>query len=316
MRLGSKTLSMTLLSATALQFGSAGSAAAQSTAAAEATPSAASQPAPAPAAAAATADPAAANPANASATAQKKTYTVPAGTKVLLQLRSSVNTKSARVGDGVYLSSAFPVVVGNHVMIPTGVFVQGVVDRVVRAGRMSGKSQLDMHFTSIIFPNGSVVEIPGVVSGLPGASKQDVKNGEGTIEQDTDKGRNAGKTAAIALPTGAGVGSVAGISFGSFFGWWVGGTRRRTRYRWPGNAFHAWRRCEHRGRDAGRNGAAEAADSGRREPRGGNSPRGVSGDGSGSRSAKAVAKTGTSRTFVPAGWFGLQLNFIAINNSR
>ena len=103
-------------------------------------------------------------------------------------------------------------------MIPTGVFVQGVVDRVVRAGRMTGKSQLDMHFTSIIFPNGSVVEIPGVVSGLPGASKQDVKNGEGTIEQDKDKGRNAGKTAEIALPTGAGVGSIAGISSGHSLG--------------------------------------------------------------------------------------------------
>jgi hypothetical protein len=216
MRLGSKTLSLTILSATALQFGIAGSATAQSTAAAEATTPAVSQPAPA--AAASTADPAAASPANATVPAQKKTYTVPAGTKVLLQLRSSVNTKSARVGDGVYLSSAFPVVVGNHVMIPTGVFVQGVVDRVVRAGRMTGKSQLDMHFTSIIFPNGSVVEIPGVVSGLPGASKQDVKNGEGTIEQDKDKGRNAGKTAAIALPTGAGVGSVAGISSGHSLG--------------------------------------------------------------------------------------------------
>ena len=65
----------------------------------------------------------------------KKTYTVPAGTKVLLQLRSSVNTKSARAGDGVYLASTFPVVVGNKVMIPAGVYVQGRVDRVVRAGR-------------------------------------------------------------------------------------------------------------------------------------------------------------------------------------
>ncbi len=222
MRLESKTLTLTLLSAVALQFGLAGSVAAQSTAAAGTQAAAASQPAPAPAAAAATADPAAANPASASAI-QKKTYTVPAGTKVLLQLRSSVNTKSARVGDGVYLSSAFPVVVGNHVMIPTGVFVQGMVDRVVRAGRMSGKSQLDMHFTSIIFPNGSVVEIPGVVSGLPGASKQDVKNGEGTIEQDKDKGRNAGKTAAIALPTGATVGSIAGISSGHSLAGGLGG---------------------------------------------------------------------------------------------
>ncbi len=148
------------------------------------------------------------------APAQKKIYLVPAGTKVLLQLRSSVNTKSARAGDGVYLSSSFPVVVGDRVLIPAGVFVQGVVDRVVRAGHVKGKAQLDMHFTSMIFPNGSVIEIPGVVSGLPGASKQDVKNGEGTIEQDKDKTRNAGKTAAIALPTGGTVGTVAGLGTG------------------------------------------------------------------------------------------------------
>jgi type IV secretion system protein VirB10 len=222
MRLKCKTLTLTLLSAAAIQFGSAGSMAAQSTAPSEGT-AANAQPAPAPTPAA-IADPAVATPANASAPViPKKTFTVPAGTKVLLQLRSSVNTKSARVGDGVYLSSAFPVVVGNHVMIPSGVFVQGVVDRVVRAGRVSGKSQLDMHFTSIIFPNGSVVEIPGVVSGLPGASKQDVKNGEGTIEQDKDKGRNAGKTAEIALPTGATVGSIAGISSGHSLAGGLGG---------------------------------------------------------------------------------------------
>jgi type IV secretion system protein VirB10 len=145
----------------------------------------------------------------------KKIYTVPAGTKVLLQLRSGINTKSAKAGDGVYLSSTFPVVADNRVMIPAGVYVQGVVDRVVRAGRVKGKSQLDMHFTSIIFPNGTVVEIPGLVNSLPGASKQTVKDdGEGTIEQGGDKGRNAAKTAEIALPTGATVGSIGGLGAG------------------------------------------------------------------------------------------------------
>lgn len=147
--------------------------------------------------------------------AEKKTYTVPAGTKVLLQLRSGINTRSARPGDGVYLASTFPVVVGNRVMIPAGVYVQGVVDRVERAGRVKGRAQLDLHFTSIIFPNGSVVEIPGVVNSLPGARKQSVKDdGEGTIEQDGDKGRNAGKVAAVAIPTGGTVGSIGGLESG------------------------------------------------------------------------------------------------------
>jgi len=144
-----------------------------------------------------------------------KTYTVPAGTKVLLELRSAINTKSAKPGDGVYLSSTFPVVVGNRVMIPVGVYVQGVVDRVQRGGRVKGQAQLDMHFTSIIFPNGSVVEIPGVVDSMPGAKNQTVKDdGEGTIQQNGDKGREAGQVAEIALPTGAGVGTIGGAASG------------------------------------------------------------------------------------------------------
>lgn len=156
-----------------------------------------------------------AQPAEETAPPAKKIYNVPAGTKVLLQLKSAINTRSAKAGDGVYLISIFPVVVGNRVMIPNGVYVQGVIDRVQRGGRIKGKAQLDMHFTSIIFPNGSVVEIPGVVDSVPGAKNQTVKdNGEGTIEQNGDKGRNAGRTAEVALPTGAGVGTIGGAESG------------------------------------------------------------------------------------------------------
>jgi type IV secretion system protein VirB10 len=145
----------------------------------------------------------------------KKTITVPAGTKVLLQLTSAINTSGAQAGDGVYLTSIFPVVVENRVVIPTGVYVQGTIDRIQRAGHVKGRSQLDMHFTSIIFPNGSVVEIPGIVNSLPGASQQTVKkDGEGTIEQKANKGRNAGKTAEIAIPTGGTIGSIGGLGSG------------------------------------------------------------------------------------------------------
>jgi type IV secretion system protein VirB10 len=100
-------------------------------------------------------------------------------------------------------------------MIPAGVYVQGVVDRVQRAGHVKGRAQLDMHFTSIIFPNGSVVEIPGLVNSLPGASKQSVKDdGEGTIEQEGDKARNLGKIAEVTVPAGGTVGSIGGLASG------------------------------------------------------------------------------------------------------
>src|SRR5271156_7186585 len=65
-----------------------------------------------------------------------QTVTVPAGTKVLLSLKSAINTKTAQQGNGVYLISNFPVIGGSQVMIPVGVYVQGVVDRGQRPGRV------------------------------------------------------------------------------------------------------------------------------------------------------------------------------------
>ena len=100
-------------------------------------------------------------------------------------------------------------------MIPTGVYVQGMVDRVQRGGRIKGKAQLDMHFTSMIFPNGSVVEIPGVVDSVPGAKKPDRQGRRrGNHPANGDKGRTAGTAAEIALPTGAGVGTIGGAASG------------------------------------------------------------------------------------------------------
>jgi type IV secretion system protein VirB10 len=143
----------------------------------------------------------------------KKTYTVPAGTKVLLQVRSAINTKSAKPGDGIYLASTFPVVVGTRVMIPAGVYVQGVVDRVARAGHVKGRAQLDLHFTSIIFPNGTVVEIPGIINSMPGAKDRKVTGDEGTLEQDSNKGHDVARAAEIGLE-GAGVGTIGGAVTG------------------------------------------------------------------------------------------------------
>ena len=177
---------------------------------------AAAQAAPAASPAADQPQPAAAQSVAATPATAPKTFTVPAGTKVLLELRSAINTKSAKPGDGVYLVSTFPVVAENRVLIPAGVYVQGMVDSVVRPGRIRGDAQLNMHFTSMIFPNGSVVAIPGVVNSLPGATNQNVNGDEGTIQQHggSNKGHNAGETAKVAVPTGATVGSIGGLGAG------------------------------------------------------------------------------------------------------
>ena len=157
---------------------------------------------------------------------QPQTYTVPAGTKVLLSLKNGINTKTAQHGDGVYLVSSFPVVENARVMIPVGVYVQGVVDRVQRPGRVKGRAQLDLHFTTMIFPTGQVVEVPGVLNSLPGSDGPKVKGNEGTVEQAGNKGRDVGnvlKGAAIGAEAGAIGGGVngnygKGIGYGSLAG--------------------------------------------------------------------------------------------------
>jgi len=141
-----------------------------------------------------------------------QTIEVPAGTKVLLSLRSAIHTKTAKPGDGVYLSSNFPVVVDNRVVIPTGVYVQGVIDEVVRPGRVKGRAAVHMHFTSMIFPNGTVVNIPGVVSGLPGSAGPEVQK-EGEIQQSSGKGKDAGTVARTTIG-GASLGTIGGAVAG------------------------------------------------------------------------------------------------------
>ena len=141
------------------------------------------------------------------------TLTVPAGTKVLLAVESPVNTRTAKPGDGIYLVSTFPVIVGPKVLIPAGVYVQGIVDQVERPGRVKGRAKLLMHFTTMIFPNGQVVPIPGGVNNLPGSTGPTVKNSEGEIEQAGNKGRDAG-TIAKGAGAGTGIGSIAGAAGG------------------------------------------------------------------------------------------------------
>src|SRR5690242_8002487 len=68
--------------------------------------------------------------------------TVPAGTKLLLSLKSAVNTKTAHPGDGVYLETTFPITANNRIVIPAGTYVQGVIDNVKRPGRVKGRAEV------------------------------------------------------------------------------------------------------------------------------------------------------------------------------
>ena len=123
-------------------------------------------------------------------------------------LKHAISTKSARQNDPVYAETSFPVVSNGHIVIPAGTYVQGVIQRSQRPGRVKGRGELVIHFNTLIFPSGYTLMLPGAIDNVPGAEKTDMKdNKEGTIESQGTKGKDAG-TVATTAGTGAAVGAV------------------------------------------------------------------------------------------------------------
>ena len=137
-----------------------------------------------------------------------KQITIPAGTQVLLHLKSPIDTKSAKVGDGVYCQTSFPVTQDNIAIIPAGTYVKGQIAEVKRAGRIKGRAEILFHFTTLIFPNGYTIDLPGALENAPGSRNSTVADKEGTVKADSQKGKDAG-TVAKAGATGGVVGAVA-----------------------------------------------------------------------------------------------------------
>src|SRR6476660_10046202 len=143
--------------------------------------------------------------------------TVPAGTQVLLHLRSPIDTKTAKVGDGVYCQTSFPVTQNNVAVIPAGTYVKGKIAQVKRAGRVKGRAEILFNFTTMIFPNGYTIDLPGALENAPGSRNSTVSDRAGTVKADSQKGKDVG-TVAKTGATGAVVGAVAGGGKGAGIG--------------------------------------------------------------------------------------------------
>ena len=142
------------------------------------------------------------------------TITIPAGTKIPLLLKQAISTKNARDGDAVYAETAFPFVVDDRIIIPAGSYIQGKIAHVERAGRVKGRAEILMHFTSMIYPSGYTVMLPGSVENTPGADNNSVKDSEGTIQQDKDTGKKIEQGAKAGVYGASGGALAGGLSGG------------------------------------------------------------------------------------------------------
>lgn len=135
-------------------------------------------------------------------------YTLAAGTRIAVTLKHAISTKTARENDPVYAETSFPVVSNGHIVIPVGTYVQGVIQRSQRPGKVKGRGELLIHFNTLIFPSGYTLLLPGHIDNVPGADKTAMKDSqEGSIESQGTTGKDAG-TVAKTAGTGAAIGAV------------------------------------------------------------------------------------------------------------
>ena len=147
---------------------------------------------------------------------------IPAGTKIPLSLKQAISTKNAKEGDAVYAETSFPFVLDNRVVVPAGTYVQGKISHVQRGGRVKGRAEILMHFTSFIYPSGYTLMLPGSVENMPGADKTSMKDTEGTIRQDKDTGKKIEEAAKGGAYGGAVGGIGGGLATGGINGARVG----------------------------------------------------------------------------------------------
>lgn len=147
---------------------------------------------------------------------------IPAGTKVPVSLKHAISTKGTREGDAVYAETTFPVVSNGRVLIPAGTYVQGRISHIKQAGRIKGRAEVLMHFTTLIYPSGYTVLLPGAVENAPGVDKTRVKDDEGTIRADSQKGEKIA-TAASTAATGTVIGAASAGAKGALVGAGIGG---------------------------------------------------------------------------------------------
>ncbi len=148
--------------------------------------------------------------------------TIPAGTKIPIALKNTISTKANHEGDPIYAQTTFPVVIDDRVVVPPGTYVQGKISSIKPAGHIKGRAEVLIHFTSLIYPSGYTVLLPGSIENAPSVENGKVKDKEGTIQGDSNKGKTAATIAAPAAD-GALTGAVIHGGEGALIGAGIGG---------------------------------------------------------------------------------------------
>ena len=136
-------------------------------------------------------------------------FVVASGTRILLHLKNAVDTRHSAPGDRVYLETSIPIFVNQFLVIPQGSYVVGTITESARAGKVKGRSALNLRFDSITLPNGVTRDFRSRAASVDAAAELDRE--EGRMKGESNKGHDA-KTVGGTAATGAAIGTLAGAA--------------------------------------------------------------------------------------------------------
>ncbi len=134
---------------------------------------------------------------------------IPQGAHALLRMVNSISTRTARDGDYVYLKTATPIVADGQIVVPAESYVQGVVAKATRSGKVKGRAELAIRIETLTLASGQVIRIaPHPASVDSEGTGQHVDDREHEIQQGSDTGRDAARVGTLG-GTGAAIGGIA-----------------------------------------------------------------------------------------------------------
>ncbi len=136
-------------------------------------------------------------------------YVIPKGTEVRVRLLDTLATQRNEVGDSFRAETVGDVIIDSEVAIPSGSKVFGEVTLVKRAGRIRGRSEMNLKFSQVELPDGRRFPFDATVVSIEEQRDEKVKNDDGTLEAPGGKGGDAKKIGAA-----AGIGALIGILAG------------------------------------------------------------------------------------------------------
>ncbi len=136
---------------------------------------------------------------------------VPVGTLIPLEIKNTINSHTAYVGEAIYCETLYPVSVNDRILIPAHSFVKAAVADVVRPGKVRGKAQLSLRIDSITLPDGITRTLQATVYSIAGARLSSAK-GEEEVTEPAEGGDLAVSGGQDAVVDATGLGGASPIS--------------------------------------------------------------------------------------------------------